>query len=83
MSQIPQQANIASYFGVRNCNWIPQIVIGFRLLFKIELAYKQFKNELEFLSLPMRNLKARISIVSGIQEQVLKHWLPKLVDVIF
>ena len=69
---IPQQANIASYSGFRNCKWIPQNVSGirkckwirqtesgFRILFKTELAYKQLKAELEILSLAMRNLKAK------------------------
>ena len=70
--RIPQQANIASCSGFRNCKkipqnvngirkckWIPQIVIGFRFLFNTELAYEQLKAELEFLSLATRKLKAK------------------------
>ena len=70
--RIPQQANIASCSGFRNCKWIPQNVRGihkckwiqqtvsiFRVLFKTELAYEQLKAELEFLFLAMRNLKAK------------------------
>ena len=70
--RIPQQANIASCSGFRNCKWItlnvsgirkckwiPQTVSGFRILFNTELAYEQLKAELEFLSLAMRNLKAK------------------------
>ena len=70
---IPQQANIASCSGFRNCKWIPQkvsgfcnckwipqTVSGFRILFNTELAYEQLKAELEILSLAMRNLKAKI-----------------------
>ena len=71
-SWIPQPANIASCFGFRSCKWIPQNVSGirkckripqtvggFRILFKTELAYEQLKAELKFLSLAMRNLKAK------------------------
>ena len=70
--RFPQQANIASCSGFRNCKWIPQsvrgirkckwipqTVSGFRILFNTELAYKQLKAELELLSLAMRNLKAK------------------------
>ena len=70
--RIPQQTNIAScsgfynckwipqnVSGIRKCKWIPQIVSGFRNLFNTELAYEQLKAELEFLSLAMRNLKAK------------------------
>ena len=61
--RIPQQANIAScsglqncewtpqnISGIRKCKWIPQAVSGFRSLFYSELACKQLKAELEFLS---------------------------------
>ena len=70
--RIPQQANIASCSGFRNCKWIPQnvsgirkckwipqTVSGFRILINTEIAYEQLKAELEFLSLVMRNLKAK------------------------
>ena len=70
--RIPQQANISSCSGFRNCKWIPQIVSGirkckwipqtvsgFQILFNTEVAYEQLKAELEFLSLAMRNLKAK------------------------
>ena len=82
--RFPQQANKASCSGFRNCKWIPQNVSGFRILFNTELAYEQLKAKLEFLSLPMLEFKSKdLTIVSGIYEQVLKHWLPKSVDVIF
>ena len=68
--RIPQQSNIASCSGFRNCKWIPQnlsgirkykwipqTVSGFQILFNTQLAYEQLKAELEFLSLAMRNLK--------------------------
>ena len=70
--RIPQQANIASWSGFRNCKWIPrnisgilkcrwipQTVSGFRNLFNTEFVYEQLKAELECLSLATRNLKAK------------------------
>ena len=70
--RVPQQANIASCSGFRNCKWIPQnvsgirkckwipqTVSGFRILINTELAYEQLKAEQEFLSLAMRNWKAK------------------------
>ena len=70
--RVPQQANIASCSGFRNCKWIPQnlsgirkckwipqTVSGFRILFNTELAYEQLRAELVFLSLAMRNWKAK------------------------
>ena len=70
--RIPHQANIASCSGFHNCKWIPQnisgirkckwitqTVNGLRILFNTELAYEQLKAELKFLSLAMRNLKAK------------------------
>ena len=72
LMRIPQQANIASYSGfrickwipqnvsaIRKCKWIPQTISGFRSLFNTELAYKQLKAELDFLSLAMRKFKAK------------------------
>ena len=69
--RFPQQTIIAFCSGFRNCKWkwqnlsgirkckrIPQTVSGFRILFNTELAY-ELKAELEFLSLAMRNLKAK------------------------
>ena len=49
----------ATVSGFRKCKYIPQTIKGFRILFNTELAYEQLKAELEFLSLAMRNLKAK------------------------
>ena len=84
VSRIPQQANIASYFGFRNSMWILQNVSGFRILFNAELAYEQLKARAGILISSNAEFKSKdLIIVSGIHEQVLNHWLPKSVDVIF
>ena len=93
--RIPQQANIASWSGFRNCKWnpqsvsgirkckwIPQTVSGFRILFNTEIVYEQLKAGI-FISSNAEFKSKDLTIVSGIHEQVLKHWLPKSVDVIF
>ena len=63
--------------------WIPQNVSGFRILFNAELAYEQLKARSGILISSNAEFKSKdLIIVSGIHEQVLKHWLPKSVDVI-
>ena len=65
LSRIPQQANIASFSGFRNCKWIPQNVAGIRKLwtdaeFGLVLNFYMKKNELEleFLSIAIWHLTA-------------------------
>ena len=87
--RIPQQANIASCYGFRNCKWIPQNVSGIRkmgipILFITELVYEQLKARAGILISSNAEFKSKdLNIFSGIHKQVLKHWLPKPVDVIF
>ena len=71
--RIPQRAYIGSCSGFRKCRWSLQIqvesvrnVSGFSnlymadaIFFITELAYEQLKARAEFLSIAMRNLKAR------------------------
>ena len=56
--------------GIRKCKRIPQTEKDFRKLFITELAYAlaEFKSK-------------DLAIVSGINEQILKHWLTKSLDV--
>ena len=96
MSRIPQQAYIACCSGFRNCKWIPQnvngirkftripqTVSGFRILFNTEFAYEQLKATAGILISSNTEIKSKdLTMVSGIHEQVLKHWLSKSVDVI-
>ena len=67
--RIPQQANIASCSGFRNCKWIPPAVKEFRNLFITELAYA------------LAEFKSKDSSI--VHEQFLKHWLTKSIDVTF
>ena len=97
MSWIPQQANVASCSGIRNCKWIPQnvsgirkckwnpqTVSGFQILFITELAYEQLKDRAEIPLFSNAEFKSKdLTIVSGIHEQVSRHWLTKSVDVIY
>ena len=53
------------YLSTEFCKWIPQTVSGFRILFNTEQAYEQLKAELEFLSLVIRNLKAKTETLSA------------------
>ena len=71
MPRIPQQANIASCSGFRNCKRIPQTVSGFRILFITELAYEQLKARAGFLIYSNAELKGQeLTIDSGIHEQI-------------
>ena len=93
LSPIQQQAKIASCFGFRNCKWIPQnengipkckwilqTVSGFRILLNTELVYEQLKARAGLLISNNAEFKSEeLTIVSGINEQVSKHWLPKSV----
>ena len=64
--------------------WIPQTVSGFRILFNNEIAYEKLKSWAGILIFSNAEFKSKeLTIVSGIHEQVFKHWLPKSVDVIF
>ena len=63
-----ESANVS---GIRKiCKRNPQTVMEFRNLFIIELAYAhaEFKSK-------------DLTIVSGIHEQILQHWLTKSMDV--
>ena len=97
VSRFPQQANIASCSGFRNCKWIPQIVSrirkckwnpqtvnGFRMLFFSELAYEQLKARAGILIFSNEEFKSKdLTIVSGIHKQTFKHCLTKSVGGIF
>ena len=97
MSWIPQQANDGSCSGIRNCKWIPQnvsgickckwnpqTVSGFQVSIITVLAYEQLKDRAEILIFSNAEFKSKdLTIVSGIHEQILKHWLTKSVDDIY
>ena len=69
--RIPQQANIASCSGFRNCKWIPQNASGIR---KCEWNPQNLSAEFKGKDL---------TIVRGIHKQISKHLLTKSVDVSF
>ena len=84
LMRIPQQSSIASYSGFCNCQRIPQNLSGIRKICKRNpQTVKEFRNLL-FIELAhaLAEFKSKdLTIVSGIQEKILKHWLTKSMDV--
>ena len=76
---IPQNVS-----GSRKCKWNTQTESGFRFFFITELAYEYLKARAEILIFSNEEFQSKdLIIVSGIYEQVLKHWLTQSLDVIF